>query len=116
MVVSHVWQLAPDLVLASTDIGKDTYDELSEFAPTVFWQEESVDKTIATTAKALGKETEGNDLIQQLKDVAAKHSGLRGKKFLFGSSRDSDEVIAQTKSPSPVESFLQDYVGMENQH
>ncbi len=82
----------PDVILASySGITEEEYDTLSEIAPVVAYPHlawgTSHEDMIALNSKAIGKGTEGQQLIDSLRENTAKaladHPELDGKKILF---------------------------------
>lgn len=94
----------PDVILgASSGISQEDYDQLSAIAPTVAYPGKpwmtSLDEMIRSDAKAIGKEDEGEQLIEDLHKLVADEMAARpelaGKKVLFtsfGGESDSSKV------------------------
>lgn len=109
----------PDVILASySGITQEEYDQLSKIAPTVAFPKQawttSMDEMISMSAKAMGKEEEGKQLIADLdkhiKDEFAAHPGLKGKSYLFtsfGSGQDLSKIGFYT-TDDPRAGFLKD--------
>ncbi len=109
----------PDVILASySGITQEEYDQLSKIAPTVAFPKQAwtttMDEMISMSAKAMGKEEEGKQLIadldKQINDEFAAHPGLKGKSYLFtsfGSGQDLSKIGFYTID-DPRGGFLKD--------
>lgn len=84
----------PDVILAAySGLDQEQYDRLSEIAPTVPFPKGQVAwgttwrESIEIESKALGKEKEGQELIESLEseiaDKAAEHPAIKDKKTMF---------------------------------
>lgn len=89
----------PDVILAAySGMTKEDYEQLSKIAPTIAYPTEpwatSWEETITMNARALGKASEGEQLVKDLKkirsDAFAKHPELKGKKVMFSNIDPSD--------------------------
>lgn len=90
--VETIATLEPDLVLAPwSGLTQKQYDLLAEICPVVAYEKTAWtttwDAEIATVAKALGKPSEGQQVIEQLKKTLAeaggKHPDWKGKTFSY---------------------------------
>ncbi|AKE38448.1 ABC-type Fe3+-hydroxamate transport system, periplasmic component [Corynebacterium camporealensis] len=113
----------PDVILAAySGITQEDYDTLSKIAPVVAYPDipwgTSLEDMTALNAKALGKEDEGQKLIDDLEtqtsDALSENSELEGKKVLFtafGGASDDSKIGFYTND-DPRMSFLTSH-GME---
>jgi iron complex transport system substrate-binding protein len=100
----EILALRPDLIIAvNAGLDQETYDRLSKIAPTVAqpqggtqyfspWDEQAIQ-----TAKALGKEKEGRQLVEDTKAryaaVAAEHPEFKGKTATFSQGEPYDGLL-----------------------
>lgn len=113
----------PDVILASySGLSQEEYDQLSKIAPTVAFPKQawttSMDEMISMSAKAMGKEAEGkqliNDLNEQISKEFAAHPGLKDKSFLFTSFSSGGDLskVGFYTTEDPRAGFLKQ-VGLE---
>ncbi|WP_080796338.1 iron-siderophore ABC transporter substrate-binding protein [Corynebacterium pacaense] len=108
----------PDVILAAySGMTREDYDQLSQIAPVVAYPElawgTTLDQTIEMNSRALGKEAEGQALIDQINsDIATamdNHPALRGSTpvFAFFDANDLSQVGVYT-AVDPRVRFLLD--------
>ncbi|MFB4311444.1 iron-siderophore ABC transporter substrate-binding protein [Actinomadura sp. GTD37] len=92
--LEEIAALRPDLILAGGDFSIDKeYDKLTKLAPTVAYQtgpaEDTWQQIAAQTAKAVGREADGRELVgavdAKIAGVKTRHPELAGKGFAFTS-------------------------------
>lgn len=98
----------PDIIIAPySGITQEEYDMLSKIAPVVAYPKTawtiSTEEWISITAKALGLEEKGNEIISGMQDTIAEkiaeHPEFEGKKFVWISFNEADLSSLHAYSP-----------------